>query len=41
MGAERQELGLSSDVYDGLRLRNLELFGDFSASQLWRSHFER
>ncbi|MEH2284233.1 MAG: hypothetical protein V7K90_23415 [Nostoc sp.] len=24
MGAERQELGLSSDVYDGLRLRNLQ-----------------
>ncbi|WP_190240760.1 hypothetical protein [Nostoc sp. 'Peltigera membranacea cyanobiont' 210A] len=24
MGAEPQELGLSSDVYDGLRIRNLE-----------------
>ncbi|MEH2369777.1 hypothetical protein [Nostoc sp.] len=24
MGAERQEFGLTSDVYDGLRLRNLK-----------------
>ncbi|MEH2355404.1 hypothetical protein [Nostoc sp.] len=37
MGAERQELGLSSDVYDGLRLRYLE-FLVISQPSLWNKY---